>query len=101
MNGIRELKAAKKRCISMGAYHAWEPAFDWHPLAACVDNYTTCIDAELSETISDYGCVLFWILTMARRINWFCDGNKVVGDVAAQYWLERFLWRGKEAAGDQ
>ena len=46
---IAALKAAKKRCISMGAFHAWRPVFDMHPLAACMDNHTVCIDVELSE----------------------------------------------------
>ena len=93
MPPIAAIKAAKKRCISMGAFHAWRPVFDMHPLAACMDNHTVCIDVELSETSPDWFAILCWILNMAKRINWFCDENKVVGDVAAQYWLERFLWR--------
>lgn len=93
MSPIAEVKAAKKRCIAMGAFHAWAPEFDSHPLAACMDNYTTCIDVERAERAPNWEAILHWTLTMARKVNGFCDGHKVVGDVAAQYWLERFLWR--------
>lgn len=77
----------------MGVYSPWRAAFDKHPLAAMMDNYTVCIDVELAERRPDYECVLHWILTMARAINAYCDATKIAGDDAAEYWLERFLWR--------
>jgi hypothetical protein len=90
---ILEIKRAKKRCVGMGSFHSWRIEFDGHPLAATMDNYTTCIDGEMKETKPDYLVVLVWILAMARKINAFCDAEKVVGNAAAEYWLERFLWR--------
>ena len=88
-----EVISARKRCVSMGRYHAWRPDFDAHPLAACLDNHTKCLDAELEEAQPDWLEMMIYICIMARRINWFCAANKISDDVAAQYWLERFLWR--------
>lgn len=95
MTPISELKAAKKRAISMGKYSSWRPEYDRHLLAACIDNRTTVIDAELDGE-NNHVCfllILWELLAMARKINAYCDTSKVVGDAAAQYWLERFLWR--------
>ena len=90
---ISEIKSALRRCLTMGAYSGWRLEFNSHPLAASIDNHTACIDVELEQRQPEYFAVLCWILNMARSINAYCDANKVVGDVAAQYWLERFLWR--------
>lgn len=95
MTPIAEVKAAKKRAISMGRHSGWIPEYNQHALASCMDNHTAIIDAELDGENHDV-CFLFilWeLLAMARKINGYCDANKVVGDHAAQYWLERFLWR--------
>jgi hypothetical protein len=88
---LAEMKAARRRAISMGAHHAWTPEFNRHPLAACIDNHTACIDAE-PNTGEDTFAILCWILTMARAVNRFCEENKVAGDAASEYWLERFAW---------
>ena len=94
MSPIAEVKSAKKRAISMGRYSGWRPEYDHHHLAACMDNYTAVLDAELgSESPVCYLVAFGCIEKMARRINAYCDGHKVVGDAAAQYWIERFLWR--------
>ena len=88
-----EVISARKRCVSMGRYHAWHPDFDTHPLAACLDNHTACLDAEFAEPKPDWLVIFGCILIMSRRINCFCTENKILGDAGAQYWLERFLWR--------
>lgn len=90
---VLEIKSAKKRCEGMGRHHQWRPEFDQHALSACLDNYSSCVDVELADACPDYTCVLHWILTMARKINAYCDAEKVSGNDAAEYWLERFLWR--------
>jgi hypothetical protein len=90
---VMEIQSARKRCVSMGKHHAWMVDFDRHPLAATMDNYTVCIDVELCEESPDFLAVLIWILTMARKINAYCDAERVSGNAAAEYWLERFLWR--------
>jgi hypothetical protein len=93
MTPIAEVKAAKKRAISMGGYSGWRPEYDDHPLAACMDNRTAIIDAEMEDDKTDYLFVLWELHAMAKKINAYCDSHKVDGDIAAQYWLERFLWR--------
>lgn len=90
---ILAIKRAKKRCVSMGRHHAWRVEFNAHPLAATLDNYTACLDVELTQPKPDYLSVLMWVLTMAQKINAFCDSERVVGNDGAEYWLERFLWR--------
>lgn len=93
MDKIKEIKAAKKRCIAMGKFHGWCADFDKHPLAASLDNHTYCIDIECNEEEVDFSAILEWILNMAKSVNKYCDAFKVSGDAAAEYWLERFLWR--------
>lgn len=93
MNALAEVKSARKRALSMGRYSGWRREYDRHPLAACVDNYTACIDAERENKSPDWLAILGFILAIARRINGYCDDHKVADDPAAQYWLERFLWR--------
>ena len=78
----------------MGRPHGWVVNFDSHPIAASMDNHTACIDVELeNKDEPDYLSILQWILLMARKINNYCENNRVAGDNAAEYWMERFLWR--------
>ena len=92
MTPLQEVKSARKRALTMGVYSGWRHEYDSHFLAACLDNYTCCVDAEMSGE-RDFFEVLIYIWFMARRINLFCDSQLVKGDAAAEYWLERFLWR--------
>ena len=85
------MRSARKRAVSMGAHHAWQPSFNRHPLAACIDNHTACIDAEPAHK-QDTFSILCWVLTMAKAVNNYCEKQAVVGDPAAEYWLERFAW---------
>ena len=89
MAALAELQSAKKRAISMGQFHAWRPEFNAHSLAAAMDNYTACIDGAAD----DYPAIMGYLLAQARRINAVCDAQRIVGDAAGEYWLERFLWR--------
>ena len=91
-SALKSVKTAKKRCVSMGVFSAWMPEYDRHPLAACISNYTCCMDVELEGNAPDYLAALGFIAAMARRINAYCDGCLVAGDAVAQYWLECFLW---------
>jgi hypothetical protein len=95
MSHITDIQSARKRCVSMGKPHAWRPEFDLHHLAACIDNHIACIDVEMEAAPKDrdFFAMLVWLHNMAKRINAFCDGHKIAGDTAAEYWLERFLWR--------
>ena len=90
---ISEIKSAIRRCQKMGKYAGWKPEFNNHQLAASLDNHTWCIDVERQEDQPDWFAILCWTLNMARSINAYCDTTKVADDAAAQYWLERFLWR--------
>lgn len=89
MAALAEFQSAKKRAVSMGRFHAWKPSFEAHPLAAAMDNYTACIDADAG----DFDAILGYLLVQAKRINTVCDSQRIVGDEAGEYWLERFLWR--------
>lgn len=91
--GYPDIKSAHRRAVSMGRHHGWSGRFNSHPLAACIDNYTVCIDVELAGRSPDYLSILVWIAAMAKRINDHCAEHQVSGDHAAEYWLERFLWR--------
>ena len=88
---IAEIKSARRRAESMGKAHGWMPEFNAHPLAACIDNHTACIDAEVGDT-QDSFAVMCWLLNMARAVNRFCDAHRVAGSAASEYWLERFVW---------
>lgn len=88
MTHIEEIKSARKRAESMGRIHAWHPEFNQHPLAACIDNHSACIEEEQEDRFA----VLCWILNMARAVNKFCEAQRVAGSAAAEYWLERFAW---------
>lgn len=90
---IKEIQTAKKRCITMGVAQGWRPEFDLHPLAASIDNHTCVIDVELEKEKPDYLSILVWIHTMAKKVNQYCDEQMVKDNKAAEYWLERFLWR--------
>lgn len=87
-NHFLEMKSAIRRCQTMGKFHAFIPAFNDHPLAACIDNHNACIEAEEKDAFS----ILVWLLNMARAINRFCNAIQIKDDPASQYWLERFLW---------
>lgn len=90
----------------MGKYLGWRPEYDKHPLAASMDNYTVMIDIELKETCPnpdlEYSLKAInttnWLFIfccfhdMAKKINNYCDTHKISEDMAAEYWLERFLW---------
>jgi hypothetical protein len=95
MINIQEIQAARKRAASMGKPHAWRLEFDRHAMAACIDNHIACIDAEMENAPKnrDFIAMLVWLHNMSKRINVFCDAHKIAGDEAAEYWLERFLWR--------
>lgn len=121
MSPYQEINSAKKRALSMGKPHGWRPIFDEHPLAAPIDNYTIIMDGELiisptkpirppvyvetdkcktlgdlfraANETCDYKEVLWCLWKMALAINAYCDHHKVNGDFAAEYWLERYLWR--------
>jgi hypothetical protein len=91
MNPFIEINRARKRAVSMGQHSNWEPSYNQHPLAACIENYSTLIEIELVECHnSDWFFILFCIHEQAKEINKYCDKNKVVGDAAAQHWLDRF-----------
>lgn len=75
----------------MGKYTPWCGDFDSHPLAAGMDNWTWLLDDAQRD--KEYLEVLYYLLRKARLINDYCNNNKINGDVAAEYWLERFLWR--------
>ncbi len=94
MNQIRQILSAKKRSISMGAFSGWKPSYNDHPLAATMDNYTWLLDTAMIRPCSsdDYTEALYCIYKMAYKINAYCDNNQIKNDLAAQYWLERFLW---------
>lgn len=81
------IKAARKRCMSMGKTHVWQPCFDQHKIAAVISNYTAIFDGS-DEPLDK----LFYILHMAEAVNRYCDSNLVSGDLAAEYWLDRCLW---------
>lgn len=98
MNPIAEILRARKRSQNMGCYHPWQPAFNTHPLAACLDNHEACIEVEAEEEDQDFAAMLNWTLNMARAINRYCDENMVKADEAAQYWLEWFTWRRERVA---
>lgn len=90
---VKTIKQAKRRCIDMGKATAWRLEYNQHELAPAIDNYSWLIDCEMAEANPCYITVLICIEKMAKRINRFCDNNHVAGCLAAQYWLERFLWR--------
>lgn len=90
---IAIIRTAKKRGLAMGVCHPWQRSFDRHPLAAAIDNYTLAIDVERAADRPDYLSMLVWIAAMAGAVNSFCAAHRVAGDAAAEYWLERFLWR--------
>lgn len=90
---IAELKSARRRAESMGRFHAWTPEFNAHPLAACIDNHTACINEEMEDgRWLEPFAVLCWVLNMARAVNRFCSAHHVAGEPSSEYWLERFLW---------
>ena len=91
MTSVAEVKSAQKRAVSMGKHSGWLPEYNTHKLAACIDNYSVCIDIELEQPDPDFFEILCWIHCMAKAVNVYCDEYKVVGDQAAQYWLHRFL----------
>lgn len=93
MTAQQEIEAAIKRCMNMGVSSPWRLDYNNHQLAACIDNHTVCIDVELKSANPDYLSILHWLLYIARAINKYCDMHKVSESQAAQYWLERFLWR--------
>ena len=93
MNQIAEIKSAKKRSSSMGASIAYLPEYASHPLAAPISNYSLIIDAELCAQHICFLNVLWAIYRMAKKINEYCDNNRISGDVAAQYWLNEYLSR--------
>jgi hypothetical protein len=85
------IKSAVKRAKTMGRAFVEMPEYLTHPLAACISNYKWIMggraDGGVGENYVDGVC----IYRMAKRINRFCDDNKISGDVAAQYWLCEFL----------
>ena len=83
----------------MGKYHAWKPEFNSHPLAACIDNHTACIDGAIgprgrthSTDAMDFLSALLCLRFMSDAINRYCDDHRIAGYTAAEYWLERFMW---------
>ena len=116
-----EINSARKRALSMGRPHGCRAIFDEHPLAAPIDNYTIIMDGELiishtnpirapayvetdkcrthgdlsrsANETCDYKEVLWCLWKMALATNAFCDHHKANDDLAAEYWLERYLWR--------
>lgn len=87
---IATIKSARRRAVAMGKPVPWRPAFDAHPLAAPVDNHLRCLEAAIED--GDFLAALGYIDHMADHINAYADAHRCVGDDAAQYWLERFLW---------
>jgi hypothetical protein len=85
-------KTAKKRAVSMGKHHSFDPEFNRHPLAPTLANYIFAIDVELEGKDRDYLYILLDWHGMASRVNAYCDEHKVSGDKAAEYWLENYLW---------
>lgn len=85
----------------MGRPHGHQRRHDAHSLAPCLSNYALVIDEEMREIgeegpgayqrTQSYLFILCWIEAMARRINEYCDTQRVVGDDAAEYWLDRFM----------
>jgi hypothetical protein len=91
MTPISEIKAALRRCKSMGADSPYRRQYDAHPLAASISNYSAVIDAEIGKPNPDWVSVLCWVHAMSKWINGYCDEHKIAGDDAAKYWLHQFI----------
>lgn len=86
------IRSALKRAKSMGKHHNWIREYDEHPLAAVTQNYHYIIDKESSNNDADFLSMIVWYDHIAKHINVFCDDNKIAGNDASEYWLEKFLW---------
>ena len=89
---LKEIFSATKRASSMGEYHKYLSSYDTHFLAGSIHNYIEIIYNEFNSPEADLVFILQCYYEMAKRINDFCDNNRVAEDIAAQYWLEYFTW---------
>jgi hypothetical protein len=90
---VKEVKTAIKRCKAMAINHEFETSFNSHELAACLENHTDIIYVEIKQCNPDYLFILECVYVMAKKINNYCDKNKVKSDKSAEYWLSAFLNR--------
>ena len=77
----------------MGKAQPWHLKFDKHPLAACLSNHLACVDVELTEVLTDYLSILFWLHHMAAAINRYCEDHRIVGNPSSEYWLWKYAQR--------
>ena len=96
MNPYKDIISATNRAKNAKP-ESYKADYNTHPLAACVSNYTSMIDAENATKEPDYLFIIYCLDMMAKFINKYTG----IIDDAASYWLNEFLKRSRVADWDK